>query len=81
MMSSRAAATPSWTTASFGDAPDTSPMELLALEDHLSVCKQSHGRLFSMQCLGEAMHGFMAPRLVTTLVLVALVTGAASLLL
>ena len=80
-MNSRAVATPSWTTASFGDAPDTSPMELSALEDHLGVCRQSHGRLFSVQCLAEAMHGFTAPRLVTTLVLVAVVTGAASLLL
>ena len=79
-MNSQADATPFWTTSSFGDAPDTSPMELSALEDHFAVCKQSHGRLFSAQCLAEAMHGFMAPRLVTTLVLVAFVTGAASLL-
>ena len=74
-MNSRAVTTPSWSTASFGDTPDTSPMELSELGDHLGRCKRSRGRMFSLQCAGEAMHGFVASRFVTTLVVAALILG------
>lgn len=73
-------ATSSWSTASFGSAADTSPMELSALGEHLNLCQGSRGRLFALQCRVEAMHGFVAPRLVTTLVVVALLIGASSLM-
>jgi hypothetical protein len=38
---------PHWSTASFGDTADTSPMELSALGDHLDLCRGLRGRLFA----------------------------------
>jgi hypothetical protein len=71
---------PSWSTASFGDTADTSPMELSALGEHLDLCKVSQGRLFALRCAAEAMNGFVAARFVTTLVvLAALLIGVGSL--
>ena len=64
-----------WSTASFGDSADTSPGELLVLGDHLSSCHASRGRLFSLHCAAERLHGFVAPRFVTTLLLAALLIG------
>jgi hypothetical protein len=72
-------ATPSWSTASFSDTTDTSPIELSALGDHLDLCQGSRGRLFTLRCVGEAVHGFVAARFVTTLVVVALLIGVTSL--
>lgn len=69
---------PPWSTASFGDAPGTSPMELSVLGDHLDSCKRSHGRWFALQCLVERMNGFIAARLVTTLTVAASFTGLMS---
>jgi hypothetical protein len=66
------AATPIWSTSSLGDTVDTSPMELTALGQHLDLCAGSRGRWFKVQCVAEAMNGFIAPRLVTTLVIVTL---------
>jgi hypothetical protein len=60
-------ARPPWSTASFGDAADTSPLELSVLGDHLDSCKRSHGRWFALQCAAERMNGFVAARVVTTL--------------
>jgi len=71
---------PSWSTASFGDTADTSPMELSALGEHLGTCQGSRGRLFALHCVAEAMHGFVATRLVTTLMAVALLIGITTLL-
>jgi len=73
-------APPCWATASFGADADTSPMELSALGEHLHVCKGSRGRLFALYCAADAMHGFVAARFVTTLVVVALLIGVGSLL-
>jgi len=70
-----------WSTASFGDAADTSPLELSALGEHLDLCKVSQGRLFGLHCAAEWMNGFVAARLVTTLVVVALLIGLVSLVL
>ncbi len=72
---------PSWSTASFGDSADTSPMELSALGEHFDLCKGSHGRLFALQCVAESLKGFVAARFVTTLVVLALLIGVASLVL
>lgn len=68
-----------WTTSSFGDAADTSPMELSALGDHLSHCKSQTGHLFALRCRAASLHSFVAARFVTTIVLVlaAGLTGAA----
>ena len=80
-MNTNLTVTPCWSTASFGDAADTSPMELSVLGAHVDLCKGSHGRLFALQCAAENLKGFVAARFVTTLVVVALLIGVASLVL
>ena len=55
-----------WSTASFGEAPDSSPMELSALQDHVHVCKGLRGPWFTARCRAEAIHGFVVGRFVTT---------------
>ena len=70
-----------WATASFADTADTTPMELSALGAHVDRCNGSRGRMFRLQCAIDSMIAFLAPRIVTTAVIVALVFGVASLLL
>jgi hypothetical protein len=72
-------AAPCWSTSSFGAAVDTLPMELSALGAHLASCNLSRGRLFALRCVADAMNGFVAGRFVTTLVVMALLIGAGSL--
>ena len=69
-----------WATASFADTADTTPMELSALGAHVDRCNGSRGRMFRLQCAADAMIAFVAPRFVTTAVIVALVFGVASLI-
>src|SRR5205085_8018716 len=69
---------PSWSTASFGDATDTSPMELSVLGEHLDACTRTRGRWFALRCRAEQMNVFMLSRVVTTLALVALLIGSIS---
>ncbi len=69
---------PLWSTASFGDTADASPMELSALGAHMAECKPLTGRLFDARCAAEAMHGFVAGRMMTTLVVAALLIGVSS---
>lgn len=71
----------SWSTASFGDDAQTSPMELSALGAHLHLCKGPHSRLVALHCAALQMQGFVASRFVTTLVLAALLMGLVSLVL
>ena len=78
-MSIRITSAPRWSTASFGDTADTSPMELSALGNHLNLCQGARGRLFTLHCAAEIMNRFVAPRFVTTLVVVALTIGLGSL--
>ncbi|HET9977256.1 MAG TPA: hypothetical protein VFQ20_07465 [Burkholderiaceae bacterium] len=71
---------PRWSTSSFDpDAPD-STQELTSLGEHLDHCKGSHGRLFTLQCVAETLDRFLSARLVTTLVVAALLMGVASIL-
>ncbi len=70
---------PSWPTATINDAADTSPMELSALGAHVDRCNGSRGRMFGLRCAVDAIHGFIAPRFVTTLIVIGLVFGVASL--
>lgn len=69
-----------WATASFADSADTTPMELSALGAHVDRCNGSRGRMFKLQCAADALTGFVAPRFVTTTVIVAVVLGVASLI-
>lgn len=69
-----------WTTASFGGTADTSPMELSALGDHLDDCRKTQGRWFSLRCIADGLHQFMASRFVTTLFVVTVLMGAVALM-
>jgi len=66
---------PGWSTSSFGHAAIASPAELSELGAHLRACSCTSGHLYALQC-GEAVHGFLAARIVTTLVVSAVVIGA-----
>lgn len=66
---------PRWSTASFGEAPDSSPMELSALQDHVHVCKGLRGPWFAAGCRVEAIHGFAVAHFVTTLAVAFAVAG------
>jgi len=70
-----------WSTASKGKAADTSPGDLFALGEHLGTCQALRGRLFTLHCVADAMHGFVAARFVTTLVVFALLMGLGALIL
>jgi len=72
---------PRWSTASFGDSADTSQLELSALQAHLTLCKRTRGKLLAIRFAAQALHGFVAPRFVTSLVVVALLIGLAHLML
>jgi hypothetical protein len=75
-MHTRSLNAPRWTTASFGDAADTSPMELSVLGHHLQRCGHANSRLFNARCAADWLHGLVAPRLVTTLVVLGLLSTA-----
>ncbi|WP_310384982.1 hypothetical protein [Roseateles sp.] len=62
-----------WSTSSFGDSADTSPGELQAMGEHLGLCRSNQGHSFRLRCAAETLHGFVAPRFVTSLLLALLV--------
>jgi hypothetical protein len=66
---------PRWSTSSFATNAHTLPLELSALGEHLEHCNDLTGRLFALRCGADAVHRFVAPRFVTTLVVVALLIG------
>lgn len=73
---------PRWSTTSFGGSADTSPMELDALGQHLSACRGQQGRFLAFRCAADRLHGHVATRLVTSLVVaVVLLIGLGWLLL
>lgn len=70
---------PCWSTAAFGEAADASPLELSLLGEHLQACRSLCGRLFALGCAAEAALAFLAARIVTTLLAVALLAGLGAL--
>ncbi len=70
------AAEPTWSTASFGAPADTTPGELSTLGEHLKLCRGNSGRSFALLCGADKVHGFVASRMVTTLVLLVAVACA-----
>jgi hypothetical protein len=72
---------PNWSTASYGDAAASQPMELAALGEHLSLCQGTHPRWSTLHHLGGSLHRFAASRFVTTLAVAALLIGATLLVL
>ncbi len=69
----------SWSTASFGGSVETSPMDLSVLGEHLGLCKSHNGRMFALHCAVQSAQDFIASRFVTSLIVVALLVGIASL--
>jgi hypothetical protein len=55
-------------------------MELSALGAHVDHCNGSRGRMFGLRCVADTIHGFIAPRFVTTLIVIGFVFGVASLI-
>jgi hypothetical protein len=80
-MNAQAVTPPRWSTASIADATDTSPMELSELGAHVSRCNGCRGRWFALRCVADAVHGFVAPRFVTTLFIAGTVIAVAALVL
>jgi len=78
-MTTHAFRSPRWTTASIPDATDTSPMELSELGAHIDRCNHSRGRWFALRCVADAVHDFIAPRFVTTLLFAGMLMGLAAL--
>jgi hypothetical protein len=73
MNPNNATTAPHWSTASSqGDWCDASLVDLSALEAHLHLCKRLSGRLFSLRCSADSVRGFMAHRLMTSLVVMSL---------
>ena len=66
---------PRWSTSSFADDVDSLATELTALGEHLAHCKALTGRLYALHCAADAVHRFVAPRFVTTLVVATLLIG------
>jgi hypothetical protein len=66
---------PYWSTASFGDAAETSPGEISELGDHLATCSDRSRRMAAVRSGVHALHGFVTTRLVTTLALAVAVIG------
>ena len=65
-----------WRTSSFASPPDTSPAELAELGEHLRRCQQRRGKLFKAGNAATVLNGFLAPRFVSTLVIVAVLAVA-----
>ena len=60
----------------FADGNDLVTSDFMALASHMTACKRSRGRFFSIRATLEALHALTAPRMVTTgAVLVALSLG------
>lgn len=79
-MKSHARQTVRWSTSAFGGTPDPSPAELFGLTMHLEECRRARGRMFSLRSKVEALNNIIANRLMTIVVVVALLLSIASLI-
>lgn len=66
-----------FSTSAFGEAANTSPMEMQALRDHVTVCRGQRGRMFALHCATDAMSGFATTRLITTVLGLSALMGLA----
>jgi len=71
---------PVWATSTIDSAADTSPMDLSTLGAHVDRCNGLRGRMFVLRCAADSLTGFLAPRIVTTLVVLGIVFGVGSLI-
>lgn len=65
--------TPPWSTAAFGGEADTSPMDLAALEDHLTLCRGGNRHLSNLRFAAERTNGFVSGHFVSSLLLLMVV--------
>jgi hypothetical protein len=54
-------------------------VDRISVGEHLELCRSLSGRLFGLRCAAEKVHGFIAARFVTTLVVLSLIIGGGSL--
>lgn len=67
-----------WSTACGSEPPDTTPMELAALGQHVQHCRGQGERLTRLHCAAQSLHRFVSARLISTacaLALLALLLG------
>lgn len=69
---------PAWTTSAHGREAHTRPAELRELGEHLGHCQADTGRMFFLQCAGEVLYRFLAPRMISVLLALLLLTGIAA---
>ena len=50
--------------------PPYSPLGMSQLSEHVQKCLLASGPMHRIHCAGEAVHGFLAQRFVTTMVVV-----------
>ena len=74
-MKNHGSASAAWSTAVFADAANNPSSELTELRQHLDLCRGARGHLFAVRCAVQGVNGFVAARFVTTLVVLALLTG------
>lgn len=72
---------PRWSTTCRGHGSGATPGELQVLGEHLVRCRAGSDALRRLQRGLQALHRWVAPRLVSTLALAILVTAGALLLL
>ncbi|MBK7000087.1 MAG: hypothetical protein IPH35_08985 [Rhodoferax sp.] len=65
-----------WKTSSFGQSADTSPVDLDALQEHLTVCRKPQRAAFILQQSAKVLGGFLTARVMTTLVVASLLATA-----
>ena len=71
---------PVWATSAIDGGADTLPMDLSALGAHVDRCNGLRGPMFGLRCAADTLSGFLAPRVVTTLVAIAIVFALGSLI-
>jgi len=62
-----------WRTATGGDCAVLSPRDIQTLGEHLNACQISPTHFSNLHCVAESMHGFVASRFITTLVILFLI--------
>lgn len=66
---------PTWSTSCLHDGPAAPPTEPGALDEHLRACLGGRRRLFVLRCGADTVHAFVAGRLVSSAVVLALLAA------
>ena len=69
-----------WETAAGGIPVNATSLDLGTLGEHLGCCLSTNAPLLALHHISRAVHGFVTTRLVTTLVLVALMAALTGLI-